>query len=154
MQRRFFAAGGSEECRRCHGQCCDCGRNHFTLVNLLGFLLQGQRPPEPDFEQPCPFLGESGCRLEVARRPYNCVTFICEQIEGRMSRSDRQAFYVDEAQLRLLHEQFDRRYALSSPRGLLIRAARLGDEPLLAPLRQSDFEAPGSADRRSSGVHL
>ncbi|HKL49486.1 MAG TPA: hypothetical protein VJ882_07525 [Desulfuromonadales bacterium] len=135
MHELFLRAGGSGQCQQCQGQCCECGRNHFALVNLLGYLLQGQNPPEPDFDLPCSFLGEGGCRLDVARRPFACVTFVCGVVEEGMGMADREAFYNEEARLRRLYEQFDRRYALSSSRGILIRSARLGDEPFLLPIQ-------------------
>ncbi|PLX83866.1 MAG: hypothetical protein C0617_10090 [Desulfuromonas sp.] len=128
----FSAAEGQECCRGCGGLCCDRGKNHLSLVNLLGFLCSGQSPPEPDFTRPCPFLGEGGCRLDPGRRPFNCVTFICEEVEARMAPADREAFYRLDADLRRLYGEFDGRYAGSSPRGLFIRLARLGDAPLLA----------------------
>lgn len=155
MHGRFLRADGDGQCRRCLGQCCDCGRNHFALVNMLGYLLQGQEPPEPDFDLPCPFLGAQGCRLDISRRPYNCVTFICDDVESRMSPADRAAFYSEEARLRRLYGQFDRRYALSSPRGVLIRSERLGDEPFLAPVREGGLSGfPGRPGASFQGEHL
>ncbi|MFO7982210.1 MAG: hypothetical protein R6V08_02050 [Desulfuromonadales bacterium] len=153
MQAHFLRADGREECARCDGQCCDRGRNHFTLVNLLGYLLQGQNPPEPDFDLPCPFLEESGCRLDFARRPFACISFVCGNIEAKMSPADRAAFYGDESRLRLLYEQFDGRYALSSSRGILIRSVRLGDEPFLVPVRKGNENVSGTGARRFQGDH-
>jgi len=129
----FLRGGGSAACRACGGSCCDRGRHHATLVNLLGFLLAGSRPPIPDFARPCPFLGESGCLMEPSVRPFNCVTFICDEIEDRIDTAGREAFYAKERELRGLYGEFDARYAGSSLRGILIRASRLGDGDLLAP---------------------
>jgi hypothetical protein len=131
----FLRAEGPRLCRDCRGSCCDRGRHHTTLVNLLGCLLAGRRPPKPDFGRPCPFLGPAGCLLEPARRPFNCVTFICEGIEERLGPAGRETFYARERELRGVYEEFDRRYAGSSLRGVLIRAERLGGYPLLAPPR-------------------
>jgi hypothetical protein len=69
----FLQGDGPAVCRRCRGACCDCGKNHFTLVNLLAFLSVEELPPTADFTLPCPFLGPAGCRLEVSRRPFNCA---------------------------------------------------------------------------------
>ncbi len=130
----FDRAQGARVCTGCNGACCEKGRNHLTLVNLLGFLLSGESPPEPDFSCTCPFLGPSGCRLEPARRPFNCVTFNCEAIEDRLCDADRSAFYRLEKELRCLYQKFDSRYAGSSLRGLLIRAERLDGRPFLQRL--------------------
>ncbi len=130
----FRRGDGPAVCRRCHGACCDCGKNHFTLVNLLVFLAADELPPEPDFSCPCPFLGPAGCRLEVSRRPFNCVTFICEAILDPLGDAGYDAFHELEGQLRRCYLNFDQRYAGSSLRGLLIRGERLAGRPFLEPL--------------------
>lgn len=127
----FLQADGLRLCRDCRGDCCDRGKHHLTLVNLLGCLLDGA-VPEADFRRPCPFLGAGGCLLPPPRRPFNCVTFICDGVEEGLGSTGREAFYALERQLRALYLVFDRRYAGSSLRGILIRGARLGGRPLLA----------------------
>lgn len=127
----FLAAGGPAICSDCAGECCGCGKNHLTLVNLLAYLHPGEPLPEPDFARPCPFLGPAGCRHEVSRRPFNCVTFLCEAVEARLGAAGRERFYALERDLRTLYEAFDRRYAGSSLRGIFIRSERLGERPLL-----------------------
>ena len=97
----FLAAEGSALCRACDGACCGCGRNHLTLGNLLAILLAGAEPPPPDWSAACPWLAPDGCRLEVARRPFNCVSFVCEAVEERLSGSEREAFYAIEKELRV-----------------------------------------------------
>jgi hypothetical protein len=135
LQRRmhgfFEEAGGAGCCHACRGACCEKGRNHLTLVNLLGYLHAGDEPPEPDFAATCPFLTPAGCLLVVERRPFNCVTFNCEAVEGALDEASRDSFYRMERHLRKLYEAFDLRYAGSSLRGLLIRAERLGDRSFL-----------------------
>jgi hypothetical protein len=131
LHELFLQAQGPRLCAECLGACCDGGKNHLTLVNLLGFLIEGEDPPELRFEQPCPLLGEAGCVLPLPRRPFNCVTFLCEAVEAGLSPEKKAQFYVLERQLRVLYEEFDRRYSGSSLRGLLIRAERLGDRPFL-----------------------
>lgn len=128
----FQRADGARHCAACGGACCAKGRHHLTLVNLLGYLAAGDEPPQPDFTASCPFLAPSGCRLDVPRRPFNCVTFNCEAVEDALDEAGLADFYRLEAELRQAYEAFDRRYAGSSLRGLLIRAQRLGDRPFLA----------------------
>ncbi|MDY0267878.1 hypothetical protein [Trichloromonas sp.] len=138
QQRRlhdfFEAADGGRHCATCAGACCARGRNHLTLVNLLGYLAADEEPPTPDFTVTCPFLGPAGCRLDVSRRPFNCVTFLCDVVENALDEPSRKAFYQLEAEVRQIYEAFDRRYAGSSLRGLLIRAERLGNRAFLARL--------------------
>ena len=130
----FRRGDGPAVCARCRGACCDCGKNHFTLVNLLAFVAAGETPPQPDFALPCPFLGPSGCRLEVARRPFNCVTFICEPILAPIGNAGYDAFHELERELRRGYLDFDERYAGSSLRGLLIRGERRAGRPFLERL--------------------
>ncbi len=129
----FRRGDGPAVCRRCRGACCDCGKNHFTLVNLLAFLSAAERPPVADFNLPCPFLGSKGCRLEVSRRPFNCITFICDGILDPLGEAGYDAFRELEGQLRRCYLNFDQRYAGSSLRGLLIRGERLAGRPFLKP---------------------
>lgn len=127
------ASSGSEAvCAGCVEVCCDRGKHHTTLANLLFYLIEGEEPPQADFSRPCPQLGPAGCLYPPGRRPFNCVTFNCEVVEARMPDAARQRFYTLEPALRALYESFDRRYTGSSLRGLLIRAERLGTLPLLA----------------------
>lgn len=121
----FLAAGGAEACRDCQGACCARGTYHLTLANLLGLLRKGLPLPEPDFSCTCPLLGPTGCQLEVARRPYNCVSFICDRLEERLSADRQQLFYRLEAQLRQTYLEFAERYRGGSLHGLLNIAERL-----------------------------
>lgn len=131
LQRYFDQAGGARHCRDCNGACCERGAYHVTLVNLLAALASGRPFPEPDFSATCPMLGPSGCRLDVALRPFNCVTFVCDAVESAMPLPDRAAFYAAEQQLRRLYETFEQRYAAASMRGFLLAMARLeGRSPL------------------------
>jgi hypothetical protein len=133
LHRLFLAAGGPELCRLCQGGCCDCGRNHLTLVNLLPFLLIAEPPPVADFNRICPFVGAQGCLLVPSRRPFNCVIFLCEEVEAELSTGQLQLFSALEGRLRHLYLEFDRRYAGSSLRGIFIRSQALAGAPYLAP---------------------
>lgn len=128
----FLAAGGPDLCRACDGACCGCGRNHLTLGNLLALLLQGLEPPAPDWAAPCPWLGPAGCRLSVAWRPFNCVSFVCEAVEERLGAAGCAAFYALERELRRSYEELADRYAGAGRQGLLLRSERLGGKGFLA----------------------
>lgn len=138
LNKLFVDAGGILACRQCSGACCDCGKNHFTLANMLAFISAGERPPEPDFSLPCPFLGAHGCRLEVNLRPFNCITFICEQVLEPLGKEGEECFLTLEKELRSHYLAFDRRYAGSSLCGLFIRAERLAGRPFLAHINQEN----------------
>lgn len=131
LDRLFRAANGPACCASCPERCCGCGRHHFTLTNLLGFLLQGTTPPGPDYNRACPFGGAAGCDLKVAFRPYNCVSFVCDQVESGMGDAERNDFYRIEKQLRGAYQAVADRYPAASLQGLLIALERTGDRPLL-----------------------
>jgi hypothetical protein len=133
MHELFLAADGPALCRRCLGACCACGTHHFTLVNLLAYLVEGDNPPEPDFGQTCPFLGASGCLVPVSQRPFNCVIFLCEEIWANLTKPQQHMARQLEDALRRQYLAFDDLFAGASLRGLLIRAERLGGLELLAP---------------------
>ncbi len=126
----FLEAGGSEICRTCSGSCCGDGHNHMTLLNVAAALLARQLP-QADFSKTCPFLTCEGCRLDVTLRPFNCITFVCEQVETRMSAAQVAEFYRLEKMLRTHYTDVDQRYTGSSMRGLLIGAQWLNGCPML-----------------------
>jgi hypothetical protein len=127
----FCKAGGVESCAGCDGACCGCGRHHITLTNLLAYLLEGEEPPVPDFNSTCPYLGDQGCRLPVARRPYNCITFFCETLDDRLDSADREQLRILDGQLRSEYQRVAERYPLASLRGLWIALERAGSGQLL-----------------------
>jgi hypothetical protein len=128
----FLKADGPRACETCRGACCERGKYHPTLANLMMYLLEGVRPPAPDFSRSCPFLGETGCLMVPGRRPFNCVTFLCETVEERLSPAERDAFYALEKILRTHYEALARRYAGAGLRGVLNRAEGLESLALLA----------------------
>ncbi len=137
LHELFEAGDGGRLCAECLGACCERGRNHLTLANVLSHLLSGQQVPEPDFSRTCPFLGPAGCLLEVEGRPFNCVTFICDAIEDRLAPAMREDFYRLEKELRSHYLALDKRFAGSSLRGLLIRAERLGEKAFMGRIDDS-----------------
>jgi len=127
----FEAAGGAGVCARCRGECCARGTYHLTLANLLWLLTEGEEVPVPDFSRTCPWLGDTGCQLGVACRPFNCVTFICDEVESRLNPDQVAEFYRLEKELRQLYLEFSKRYSGGSLHGLLNIVEQLGGEPLL-----------------------
>ncbi len=131
LQQLFRYGGGEQACGLCSGDCCAKGHNHMTLVNLLGYLQQGQLPPQTDFAATCPYLGPRGCRLSVERRPYNCISFICDKIENRLAAAEVERYYQLEQRLRRLYQEFAERYAGGALTGLLLQEQRLGGRGFL-----------------------
>ena len=131
LDKLFHVAGGVRTCAVCAGACCACGRHHVTLTNLLTYMLAGEEPPAPDFSRTCPYLGESGCRLPVERRPYNCITFFCEQLEANLSDEGRQQLRLLDRQLRQEYQSLAERYPSASLRGIWIALERIENGDIL-----------------------
>jgi hypothetical protein len=127
----FRELDGPALCSGCLGGCCGQGKHHVTLTNLLGYLLSGEEPPEPDFAKTCPMLGAQGCRLPSAHRPLNCIVFLCDEVDRHLIPGQRDRFVSIEAELRRTYHEIAKCCPGASLRGLLIAAARLGDRPLL-----------------------
>ena len=125
LHRLFLDVGGADLCRACDGDCCGHGKFHPTLVNLLACLVTSHTLPEPDFSQTCPYIGETGCHFPPGLRPYNCISFICEQVEDRLDKPSQETFYRLEKQIRAHYELFAERYTGASLRGVMIRGEML-----------------------------
>ena len=127
----FREIDGPALCADCLGGCCGRARHHVTLTNLLGYLLNGEEPPRPDFTLACPMLGAQGCRLPVAHRPFNCIIFLCDEIDRQLTSGQREHFARIEADLRRSYHEVAKRCPGASLRGLLLGATRVGERPLL-----------------------
>mgnify|MGYP001813938803 FL=1 len=127
----FESAGGTSACADCDGACCGCGRHHITLTNLLSYLIEDIDPPSPDFTRTCPYLGENGCRLPVARRPYNCITFFCEQLEENLDDEKRRRLRELDKRLREEYQAVEDRYPAASLRGIWIALGRIDEGQIL-----------------------
>lgn len=106
LQKNQYAAvvgavGASALCRTCRGQCCMNGKYRLTLFDALMFRLHDQ-PLRADFTHKplCPFGTSSGCLMEPAFRPLDCILFICETVDDVLSEDQRAALAVLEERLR------------------------------------------------------
>jgi len=125
LDRLFRRGAGEQVCQTCQGDCCAKGHNHLTLANLLGYLLDGEYLPPAEFSRTCPFLAENGCLLPASRRPYNCISFVCDRIEENLMPDEIEQFYALEQRLRSFYQEFAVRYAGAALTGLLIQDQRL-----------------------------
>lgn len=93
-------------CATCGGECCVRGKYHFSAIDLVVYLLTGKELIEPSFATGrCSYLAEDGCLMPPQYRPFNCVTFVCEQIEMHLPASDKEFFYAAEGKLRLIYRE-------------------------------------------------
>ena len=99
----------AEICARCRGECCKSGKNHVRAVDIVVYLNDGRDIFTPSFEREiCPYLDENACLMGPEYRPFNCVTFICEQVEGLLDVNEKERFYAVERRLRVLYGEMER----------------------------------------------
>jgi len=97
-----LAAGSAEVCRACGGQCCNNGKFHVSLLDLMAYLHSSAEPPVPDFEiSPlCPYGCSEGCMMSPGFRSVTCVIFNCEQVEELLMESEQLELRILEIQLK------------------------------------------------------
>lgn len=111
---------GEAVCAICLGGCCGTGKYHFTVTDLLVYISDGKELFVPDFTgKHCPYLGEAGCFMEPGYRPFNCITFNCEQIEQLHGHSDIREFYDIERKLRIQYNAVEEIFGNKFEYGLL-----------------------------------
>ncbi|NOY14485.1 MAG: hypothetical protein GXP51_12750 [Deltaproteobacteria bacterium] len=82
------------------------------------------------------FLGDQGCLLPVIRRPYSCISFVCDIVESSLTAVQVSEFYALEQQLRRLYLEFAERYTGGGMSGLLLPEERLAGGSFLASGRR------------------
>jgi len=112
-------------CAACGGQCCATGKHHFTVVDLLMYLVEEKPVVAPCFSSGgCPFLGDEGCMMEPGFRPYNCVTFNCDRIDSLLQPFEREAFMDTERKLRSSYRAMEEFFGNTFMQGLIITCER------------------------------
>jgi hypothetical protein len=88
-------------CSECGGQCCLNGKYRINVLDLLSRVV-AQIPTFPDFTQKpvCPYGTNAGCSMEPGFRPSDCVLFICDVIDLKLSSQGRRHLAVLEQAMR------------------------------------------------------
>ena len=121
----FDGMNGGMICALCQGECCRAGRYHFTVVDLLAYLITGRPLFTPSFENgACPYLGEKGCFMEPEFRPYNCVSFLCERVETGADPARLQTFSALSDGLVSFYRELEQLFANRFQPGLLNNCER------------------------------
>jgi hypothetical protein len=114
-----------EICASCGGECCLSGKFHVTVVDLLVYLAEGRELFTPRFDQGrCPYLGTQGCLMEPPYRPFNCVTFNCEQVECLLEFAEKDRSVLLEGELRALYGNIEELFGSRFMGGLLMNCER------------------------------
>lgn len=106
-------------CCECEGQCCLNGKYRINSLDYLAHLA-ADVPVVADFSHKplCPYGSKDGCRMEPGLRPSDCVLFICDGIDQKLSEQTRTTL-----------EELERRL-----RTCVLDASRLIDEEVGMPL--------------------
>lgn len=85
-----LAVDSDTSCRDCAGQCCLNGKYRMNILDVLSHCAAGVTVI-PDFSQKplCPYGTVMGCTMEPEFRPADCVFFICDILDNRLSDSAR-----------------------------------------------------------------
>lgn len=88
-------------CRECEGQCCLNGKYRINVFDALG-LIAAQIQDSVDFSQKpaCPYGADEGCNMEPGLRPADCVLFVCDAIDQKLSPQMRSILAEQEEVLR------------------------------------------------------
>lgn len=65
--------------RKCPISCGSCCEQYWKDVPRLAAIAKGR--------EVCPYLGDKGCRLSRAKRPNECVYFLCDIAEAVAGRA-------------------------------------------------------------------
>ncbi|RII28957.1 MAG: hypothetical protein CXR31_03550 [Geobacter sp.] len=112
-------------CADCRGECCARGKNHVTVIDLLVSLVEGRELVTPFFGHDiCPYLGANGCLMAPPYRPFTCIIFNCDRVEGLMGKSEKERLYEAERRLRAVYGEFEKLFGKRFMAGLLIMSER------------------------------
>ena len=88
-------------CRECGGQCCLNGKYRINVLDALA-RIAAKIPTSADFFQKpsCPYGSDGGCAMEPGLRPADCISFICDAIDQKLSPQARLILAAEERDLR------------------------------------------------------
>jgi hypothetical protein len=88
-------------CLECGGQCCHNGKYRINVFDTMA-RIAAQLTTSADFTQIplCPYGSDRGCYMEPGQRPADCVLFICDAIDRKLSPQARSIIMEQEQILR------------------------------------------------------
>jgi len=95
------AVDAASACRRCGGQCCPNGKYRINVLDTLARTAAEMTTPADFSQKPvCPYGTDAGCTMEPGMRPADCVLFICDEIDRKLSPQARLILAAQERDLR------------------------------------------------------
>jgi hypothetical protein len=119
------AADSASICRECAGQCCMNGKFRLNVCDALALNVE-QVLVRSDFNQKpvCPYGTDQGCCLSPEFRPMDCVLFICDEIEQRLTETTRFELIAGEERIRECLQEVSRLAGIQLSVPLLLWAGR------------------------------
>ena len=78
-------------CPKCDAPCCLRVHYLYTDKDIIYLKLSGRAlkwKRESFMKKGCRFLGEQGCTLDLASRPFLCHTYLCTDLKEAMGEQD------------------------------------------------------------------
>lgn len=88
-------------CSECAGKCCMNGKYRVNVLDLLTLILNDKTVIVNFMQKPlCPYGSQTGCYMQPAFRPADCILFFCDSIENKLSSDSRKILNNLEQMLR------------------------------------------------------
>jgi predicted metal-binding protein len=88
-------------CAECGGQCCLNGKYRLNVLDAMARAVAKTETPADFTQKPlCPYSSADGCTMEPGLRPADCVLFICDAINRKLSPQSRLQMAGQEQVLR------------------------------------------------------
>lgn len=95
------AVDATSVCRQCAGQCCLNGKYRINVLDTLSRIAAHIPTSTAFIQKPlCPYGSDAGCSMEPGARPADCVSFICDAIDQKLSPQARLILSEQEQVLR------------------------------------------------------
>ncbi len=88
-------------CQECAGQCCLNGKYRINILDALSGIV-AEIATSADFSRKpvCPYGSHDGCTMEPGLRPADCIMFICDDIDRKLSPQAGALLAAEEQVLR------------------------------------------------------
>lgn len=121
-------ADAAAACGECMGKCCLNGKYRMSVLDVMACVASQVLPAVDFFNKPlCPYGTVSvGCLMEPGFRPADCILFICDVIDEKLSPQGRSLLQMHESSMRKCIS--DASHLVGEPLGtpLLLWAGRRG----------------------------
>ena len=100
---------GASVCCHCGGQCCMNGKYRINVLDSLALITRQSMPPVNYIQKPvCPYGDQDGCSMAPGVRPADCILFICDALDEKLTPHSRMMLATGEQQVRECIEQASR----------------------------------------------